>query len=273
MWEWWGVILWQISLARSSTFQTLWQIRHCGNGGVASFDKIRHCEKYIWHDPLPFRHCSARNAASSLASRCRRVLECMLQPVLRAAALRLAVYLCDKVPHHPPLLPRGKNPVQLQLALGRVDLTQMRADFAYLAPEAWHKKLASELPGRSSCSLIEFLCVLFSGDRKPWRALGQQVAWEIGLFLDASFHEHAAKGGQVCPGVLVQNAAWDLDNTHQLQRDLVRYRAGSLRAAAQSGMRYVSCTCDKSRVFGMGLSNAAFCLPTNEAWWAPPAVH
>ena len=89
------------------------------------------------------------------------------------------------------------------------------------------------------------------------KGLGQQLVHELGSWFEAKLVPKALEGGEVCAGALVVLGRIDLDNAHQLERGLVRYREGYVRGAAAESLMYLLGTTDKSRVYGMHLAQNA----------------
>ena len=106
-----------------------------------------------------------------------------------------------------------------------------------------------------------------------WVNAFSQVVWQVGLQVDLLYRQAIFGIAEADTGIEVDSEGFDYETASaaRLSRELCAYRLAGIAAAEQSpGM--LSFTCDKSRVFGRGLLNSAFCLPSNAVWWSSPKV-
>ena len=121
--------------------------------------------------------------------------------------------------------------------------------------------------------MTDFCAMVFEGTRKLWGAVSLQVVLGCGLVLeDRLCASPQGSNSVLCEGYTIHRGCLDLENEHQLERHLVRYRQGSLAETQREPLLYLSGSTDKSRVYGLGMANACFCTPNNMAFWAPPSV-
>lgn len=210
-------------------------------------------------------------ASDEHRSSCRLVMRAVLRPLM-TLTFSLKLFMDDKVQHKPPMPPQGANPYKLDVECGWVDMQKFRQDIADFGPRSWARGF-SAVRIVSRAPLDEVFAMVFGGSRKALGNLCEQLAFAAGTLMETFMVPLASSGGDICRGVTIQPVTIDLYNDYQLERELVRYREGSLQEAGGSALTFLSGSTDKSRVFGMGLANCCFAKPNNRAWWAAPAVH
>lgn len=93
----------------------------------------------------------------------------------------------------------------------------------------------------------------------------KQFCWYLATRVDATVYKCVREGSSDLISLDMALSAAGL----QTQKYLALYHQACAEAA-DGDLRFLSCSCDKSRVHTLNMSNAAFALPTNVAWWGVP---
>ena len=119
--------------------------------------------------------------------------------------------------------------------------------------------------GRGNMS--DFLEFMLTKDRL--RGLSKSICWQLLLRLADWVEAHIllASGGKTTPQRLLTVAPAEI--FHDVPFQNVAYTQAAKMAVQQSGELFLSGSVDKSRVKSFGLSNGAFALPSNVAFFAP----
>lgn len=216
-----------------------------------------------------FRRPEDRDAATRMLSAWCRVLQLV--------DVRLAVFLDRQVSCEIAKAPAGLTPVALHVRHGMVQvgglLRQLVAHAADPLAQAW---LQLAFPGRSDeaeLDIFGFLQVVAADahESEASRVLLRQLVRACAQEIAEAVASRTERGEGGIPGMSLGASA-----SVALQLDM-RVLQGYCQAITQatadhSCLRQLSCATDKSRVTGMPVTNSAFALESNLAFWAPPQV-
>ena len=242
--------------------------------------------------PLPYRTCTCSAAVALLCNfafsnhnncgftqardrqRAREMLESLVQPLLRRERLALAVFLDSQVQFRMPAPPVGKRPRTLCFTNGALDVGSFTNELSTDPGGAFGRSLCEWLeerfPRGRDYMMMEILEAVFG---TKWRAtLGMQLVHALGGHLENVLSESKGQAADYFDCMLVRPMRLSEATRLELQSRLRQYVQGSRREASIDKCKYLSVSLDKSRVYGLGMTNVACVLPSNKGWWAPPQV-
>ena len=197
------------------------------------------------------------------------LLEAVLVP-LAQEAWTIDVWLDEDLVFRWPWLPVGRHTLRLPVDVGGRVLVRALREAVRGLPPADQKPYANlGLEHVESEPLAEFLRRLAAG--RTSNPLYPQLCWRLGLRLDQVIHRASVEGGSI-PGFTLNIREFRMDDCTRTraEREMGAYVLASKKAAKNAVL--MSMALDKSRVFGKGLMNVCFALPSNTAWWSPPQV-
>lgn len=207
----------------------------------------------------------------------RQAAACFLRGLIGAAfgaQWHMVVFLVADAHRTPPMPPTGGLPRRIVVtADGMLDIGAWRR---HCLAESGTLVVADVLrlpimsSRETSAPLYDVIAEIAShmASSRPLQNIFSQLVWGLSERLDRNI-ESIFRGGGALAGLRVDSCGADAGRQ---RAELLQGHLASQRLAGEHPDAWLhnSCCLDKSRVSGLGKQNAAFAVPENTVWWAPP---